>query len=102
MRFWISGPRLFGLRTGVSFGPEYFRRTQKRTPQCAPTEKTEGAPDLSARRMRPLTAAMSTALLIAVGVIEFEMISGSDFASAFLVTIAAWCFLNAFFAYKRI
>lgn len=26
MRFWVSGPRILGHRTGVSFGPEDFRR----------------------------------------------------------------------------
>jgi hypothetical protein len=26
MRFWISGPRLLGRRTGFSFGPEDFRK----------------------------------------------------------------------------
>jgi T5orf172 domain len=26
MRVWISGPRILGRRTGVSFGPEDFRR----------------------------------------------------------------------------
>jgi Meiotically up-regulated gene 113 len=26
MRIWLSGPRLFGHRTGVSFGPEDLRR----------------------------------------------------------------------------
>jgi hypothetical protein len=26
MRFWPSGPRVFGLRQGNSFGPEDFRR----------------------------------------------------------------------------
>ena len=26
MRFWVSGPRILGRRTGVSFGPEDFRQ----------------------------------------------------------------------------
>jgi T5orf172 domain len=26
LRFWLAGPRVFGIRPGVSFGPEDFRR----------------------------------------------------------------------------
>jgi hypothetical protein len=43
MRFWIGGPRLFGLRTGISFGPEDFARMHQRTTQRAPSGKMEGA-----------------------------------------------------------
>lgn len=31
MRFWFGGPRLMGLRTGVSFGPEDFRAPRQAT-----------------------------------------------------------------------
>jgi cytochrome b subunit of formate dehydrogenase len=29
MRFWVGGPRILGLRTGVSFGPEDFRQVSR-------------------------------------------------------------------------
>lgn len=35
MRFWLGGPRLAGLRTGMSFGPEDFRRINRSAPAAA-------------------------------------------------------------------
>ena len=29
MRIWFSGPRIFGIRPGISIGPEDFRRAGK-------------------------------------------------------------------------
>ncbi len=31
-RFWISGPRIFGLRTGISFRPEFNSQPRKSSP----------------------------------------------------------------------
>jgi hypothetical protein len=41
MRLWFSGPRIFGLRTGVSFGPEDLRRVLRATK--APASAIGGA-----------------------------------------------------------
>lgn len=35
MRFWIGGPRILGLRTGISFGPEDFRSAASRAPSAS-------------------------------------------------------------------
>jgi hypothetical protein len=37
MRLWFSGPRIFGIRTGISLGPQDFKPTPRRARQ---NEKT--------------------------------------------------------------
>ncbi len=41
MRFWISGPRIFGLRPGVSFAPKDFQQAKLVRPQ-EPARMTGG------------------------------------------------------------
>lgn len=42
MRFWIGGPRILGMRTGVSFGPSDFRRSSRATRPTARSEAPSG------------------------------------------------------------
>jgi hypothetical protein len=46
MRFWVSGPRILGHRTGVSFGPSDFRRLKNA--QTARGSTAPGKPRTSA------------------------------------------------------
>lgn len=43
MRFFFSGPRILGIRTGVSFGAEDFGGAARRRRQGAPTEPMTGS-----------------------------------------------------------
>jgi hypothetical protein len=43
LRFWFSGPRIFGHRTGISFGPEDFRRLQSASASAPATSRRPSA-----------------------------------------------------------
>jgi hypothetical protein len=41
MRIWFSGPHIFGIRPGVSFGPEDFRHLSPPTAPDLPPRPDE-------------------------------------------------------------